>query len=171
MVVDFWRDSNDAALAAVETPGTLHVFGPRRNLAFLQRGQYLYLRLPSGRRLVYPAPAIVMRPTPWGEERPAVAFSSVNPLTKQWGRWQLYGGLIVENIVQATARDLLADSMQRLEANGYPVVMHTHDEAVVEVPAGTVSEHDVYRTMAELPSWASGLPIKVEGWRGERYRK
>jgi DNA polymerase len=61
--------------------------------------------------------------------------------------------------------------MQRLEASDYPVVMHTHDEAVVEVPAGTVSEHDVYRTMAELPSWASGLPIKVEGWRGERYRK
>jgi DNA polymerase len=169
--VQFWDDANNAAIEAVAHPGTVVTFGAHRNIRFVQRGKYLYLLLPSGRPLVYPAPKIVERPTPWGDTQPAVQIWEVNAKTRQWMPRSLYGGLIVENIVQAASRDVLVNSMLNLEAAGYPIVMHVHDEAVSEVPKGFGDIEEFTTLMTTLPEWAKGLPVKTEVWRGERYRK
>lgn len=89
----------------------------------------------------------------------------------QWRRESTYGGKLTENIVQATARDLMVAAMLRLEENGYPVVMTVHDEIVSEVPENTGDLKEFERLMAEVPVWAAGCPVGVEGWRGKRYRK
>jgi DNA polymerase len=170
-VVAFWREADEAAIHAVAVPGAPVTFGALRNLRFLKAGAYLYLILPSGRPLCYAAPKIVERKTPWGEMKPAVEFSSVDPLTKKWGRSCLYGGLIVENIVQAVSRDLLKEADLRVEEHGYEVVLDVHDEVVAEVPVGFGSVEAFEKLLAQTPEWARGWPIKAEGWRGARYRK
>ena len=170
-VVDFWREANDAAIEAVATPGVPVVFGALRNLTFICAGSYLYLILPAKRPLVYPAPKIVDRMTPWGEMRPAVEFSGVNPVTRQWGRSSLYGGLIAENITQAVSRDLMADAKLALEAAGYPCVLSVHDEIIADVPDGFGSLEEFARIIETPPAWAAGWPIKAEGVEGKRYGK
>lgn len=82
-----------------------------------------------------------------------------------------YGGSLVENITQAVCRDLLAEAMLRLEAAGYPIIMHCHDEAVAELPEGVGDPHEFCRIMAEAPLWAAGFPIAAEGFASRRYRK
>jgi DNA polymerase len=168
-VVDYWYRCNAAAIEAVQKPGAaITVNG---NVKFVKAGAYLYIILPSGRPLAYPAPRVVEAETPWGEMRDAVEFSGVHPITRQWTRMRLYGGLIVENIVQAVARDLLAEGKLRLEAAGYTPILSVHDEAISEVPVGfgTVAEFEAI--LSALPDWATGLPVAAEGWRGHRYRK
>jgi DNA polymerase len=143
-----------------------------RNLRAVVAGKYLYIVLPSGRPLVYPAPRIVMAPPPWGgPDMPQIEYSAVNQKTSRWGRERTYGGKLVENIVQAVARDLMAGAMLRAEQRGYPPVLSVHDEVVAEVPEGFGSVKEFEQIMCELPAWAEGCPVAAEGWRGKRYRK
>lgn len=172
----FWYAADDAAKLAVESPGEVVTFGPLRNLKFTRQGAYLYLILPARRPLVYAAPKIVEREVPWSTPekpvfRPSVEISAVNPKTNQWSRQALYGGLITENIVQAIARDIMAEGKLRVERAGYPVLLSVHDEIVAErrVGEGDLKEYEALLT--QNPEWAGGLPIAVEGWRGFRYRK
>jgi DNA polymerase bacteriophage-type len=132
-------------------------------------GAFLYLKLPSGRKLAYPFPRIKIEDL----RRQAVVFAD-----NAAGQFKdcrhgkgAYSGLWTENIVSAIARDLLAEAMQRIEAAGYPIVLHVHDEIVAEVPIGFGSTDEFARLMTRKPSWALDLPIAASAWHGERYRK
>jgi DNA polymerase len=104
--------------------------------------------------------------TPWGEMKPSVEFSGVDGYTHQWGRMRLYGGLIVENIVQAVSRDLMAEAMLRVEAAGYGTpVLSVHDEIVCEIPEGFGSLEEFESIMRQLPAWGEGCPVATEGWQ------
>lgn len=193
-VVQFWRDTNDACIEATNTPGVPVYFGGLKNLRAIKAGGYLYLVLPSGRPLCYASPRVVEAETPWSREareeaaarikageanvimpavqtRPALEFSGVDPLSKQWGRLRTYGGALVENIVQAVSRDLMADAKLRLEKAGYTPLLSIHDEVLCEVPNGFGSVSEYEQLMATLPAWAEGCPVAAEGWQGPRYRK
>jgi DNA polymerase len=128
--------------------------------------------LPAGRALAYAAPKVVLRPMPWDKTdmRPSVAFWGVDSYTRQWKQHYLYGGLIVENAVQAAARDLLADAMQRTNDRGFPVILSVHDEIVAQSPDPKAYDV-VYEEMTRVPAWAEGCPVTAEGWSGDRYRK
>lgn len=175
-VRQLWYDTERACLEAIRHPGQVQRFGARSNLKALVAGAYLYVGLPSGRALCYAAPREVTAAMPWSTpEMPAykqsVEFAGVDTYTKKWERQRTYGGHLVENIVQAVARDLLAEGMLRLEALGYPIVLHSHDEAVAEVPKGCGSVEEFCSILAAPPPWAQGCPIAAEGWKGERYQK
>lgn len=138
----------------------------------LEQGETI-VRLPlrSGRSLTYRNPRIVQRETPWGTPQDIVEIDTLNSVTRQWVTQKVWGGLLVENVVQATARDLMAGAMMRLEQKGYPVIMSVHDEIICEVPDGFGSLDEMIEIMTNPPAWASGCPIAAEGKEGPRYRK
>ena len=130
-------------------------------------GTSLFLKLPSGRKLAYP----IARTKLIDPQRGVVLFNDNSA-----GRWRdcrdgrgAYGGVWTENIVQAISRDLLADAMLRVEAAGYPIVLHVHDEIVCEVPEGFGSTEEFTRIMTRAPSWALTLPIAAKAWTGPRF--
>lgn len=167
----FWSDIESAAFQAVSRPGRVTHCGRDGLIRYVVRGQFLWCILPSGRPLAYALPDIRDRKTPWGEMRPAVTYCGVNSRTRKWCRMSTYGGHLTENVVQAMARDIMAEAMQRVEDAGYPVVLTVHDEVVADVPKDHGSLDDYLTLMRRVPSWAQGCPVEVEGWEGERYRK
>jgi DNA polymerase len=143
-------------------------------IVFKRRGSFLFCRLPSGRALCYCYPKIRSKKTPWGKDKQTLFYSGVDTSKGAGGKWcdiATYGGKLTENCVQASARDLLRDAMIRVEAAGYPIVMHVHDEIVSEVPNGFGSHEEFLQLMSICPSWAAGLPVAAGGWEGVRYRK
>lgn len=174
-----WKDLNAAAKDAVETPGVqTTTLGGR--VSYVVRRGFLWCRLPGGRCLAYGAPAVREIEAPWAnpEDPPArrdkvrsVTALGVNSVTKKFERYPLYGGLLFENLVQAAARDLLANGILKAEAAGYPVIGHVHDEIIAEVPRGTGDAKAFEEIICDLPEWASGLPLRAAGWKGKRYRK
>lgn len=92
-------------------------------------------------------------------------------LLEKWERMDTYGPKLVENIVQGTSRDILAEAMMRLNKAGFSIVFHVHDEAVLEVPEGKSSVEEVCRIMAEPPSWVHGLPLRADGYECQFYKK
>ena len=115
------------------------------------------MELPSGRRLTYLQPQL---------EQNRFGFLSITYLgldsAKKWGRLESYGAKLVENIAQAIARDLLVGAMERLNALGFSIVMHVHDEVVIEAPAETSLEQ-ICAILSQTPSWAKGLVLNAEG--------
>lgn len=190
-IVQFWWDIEEAALGAVKYKKQTSAGNKYAQVQFTVNGSFLWCRLPSGRVLCYPYPKLTTvklikdaetkRVRKYNDEKDqdrtdyfekeALSYMSVDSYTKKWTRIQTYGGKLTENVTQAVARDLLSDSLIRLEEEGYPVVMHVHDEAVVEVPKGFGSVKQVEDLMSASEPWAEGLPVGAEGWRGERYRK
>ncbi len=175
----YWRRVNACAVDAVSHPGEVFAVGEgAATVKFTARSGFLWVILPSGRPLAYFKPRVVMRAVPWdaSDLRPSVEYSGYSSYTHQWERLTTYGGSLTENIVQAVARDLLADAMLRVEDNGYEVVLTVHDEIVAEiqgdsVPGGSGAFDDFLAIVQAPPAWAAGLPIAAEGWEGARYRK
>jgi DNA polymerase bacteriophage-type len=168
-VARFWALLDSAAIRATRTPG--RVVEASKLVSFRHEDGFLFMRLPSGRELAYPF-ARLMRDDRGNQ---AVTFMDLDKgrfIPYKNGRKGAYGGVWIENAVQATARDIFAEAMPRLEAAGYPVVFHVHDEIVAEVPVD--SEHNVedfVRIITEAPAWADGLPVAAKGWSGPRFLK
>jgi DNA polymerase len=132
-------------------------------------GAYLFIKLPSGRKLAYPYPRIEIEDL----QHEVVVFKDASA-----GQWRdcrggngAYGGLWTENIVSAISRDLLAAAMLRLEGADYRIVLHVHDEAIAEVPEDFGSTDEFIRLMIASPAWALGLPIAAKAWTGPRFNK
>ena len=124
------------------------------------------MQLPSGRSLCYWKARI--------DEEGQILYKGVNQTTKQWQEIETWGGKIVENIVQAVARDCLAVAMQRVEAKGHKIVMHIHDEMIVDVPIEWNPGHtleEINAVMSAPISWAPGLPLRGDGYICDYYRK
>lgn len=166
-----WWDTEKAAVKAVLRPGRSVPCG-RVSYRFDEELDFLYCTLPSGRRLAYPSPDVIDRPTPWGDVKPSLTYMGIDQYTRQWRRQQSYGGLLVENNVQAVARDLMAAAAQRCEQSGiYQPILTVHDEMLAESAKGTGSVEHYSALMARVPVWAVGCPVEAEGWCGTRYRK
>jgi DNA polymerase len=165
-IVNFWYNIESAASKAV-TEGNCYSY---RGIKFGVRNKFLYCRLPSGRLLAYYNPAIEEVDTKYQKAKPVIAFHGVDSKSHKWARQYTYGGKLTENIVQAVARDILAEAMLRLEHEGYSIVMHVHDEIVAEAKEGADLK-EFERIMSIPPIWADGCPIAAEGWSGERYKK
>lgn len=167
-VVSFWYSQERAAIQAVRNPGRMITEG---FIKWKVQGKFLYCRLPSGRCIAYCDPMVKPVETKWGDIKEQLTFMAVNSLNKNWERQHTYGGMIAENIVQGTARDLMAYGMLNLEKKGYRCAMTVHDEVVANVKKDTGSVEEFETILATTPEWAKGCPVKAEGWRGERYRK
>lgn len=169
-IVQYWYDLERAAMAAVAHPGQKFAVGPRgRQVTFLVSGSFLFCKLPSNGVVPYPYPKIKKVMTPWGEEKDAVTYKAT--VFGKFVTKVAYGGLICNNVTQSTARDLLAQAMLRFDELGHPIVMHTHDEVVIEKENGLLDITEVENIMCELPLWARDLPVTSNAWIGSRYRK
>lgn len=168
---NLWYSFNDAAIRVIQNGGSLRV----RCCAFARecdciRGTTcMTISLPSGRKLYYVEPAV-------GENRwggPSITYMGVNDKNK-WGRIETYGGKLVENVVQAIARDCLAQAIEHLEAAGLPVVFHIHDEVVIDTAAFDTNDamlDKVVKIMSTPIPWAEGLPLGADGWVGAFFKK
>lgn len=161
-ITKFWWDVDAAAMKAVREKTDVS-FG---RLRFVYRSGILFITLPSGRKLSYIKPRITQNR--YG--RDSLSYESVGE-SKKWMRIETYGPKLTENIVQATARDLLALAMLRLRNAGFDIVMHIHDEAVLEVPEGVSSVDEICRIMSIAPDWAAGLPLRADGYECSFYKK
>lgn len=160
-IVRLWWDVDRAASTCVREKTTTEC----RGIKFIYQSGMMFVVLPSGRRLVYVKPR--MGVNRYGNE--SVTFEGVGE-QKKWLRLESYGPKFVENIIQATARDILAEAMLRLDAHGYKIVMHVHDEAVIEAPADTSLE-DICEVMGQTPTWAKGLLLRADGYICDFYKK
>ena len=160
-IVRLWWDVDRAASTCVREKTTTEC----RGIKFIYQSGMMFVVLPSGRRLVYVKPR--MGVNRYGNE--SVTFEGVGE-QKKWLRLESYGPKFVENIIQATARDILAEAMLRLDAHGYKIVMHVHDEAVIEAPADTSLE-DICEVMGQTPAWAKGLLLRADGYICDFYKK
>jgi DNA polymerase len=170
-VKDLWYEVERAAIRAIELgDGAEPVWCARRRVAFAVRGRFLHCRLPSGRLLSYLDPTLQNDPK---FNKVGVTFMGVDDKGR-FARLRTYGGSLVENIVQATARDVMRDALLRLdrmEGKPYKPVLSVHDELVSEVKPERADLAEYCTIMSTLEPWAEGLPVKAEGWIGRRYRK
>ncbi|MCG9865105.1 DNA polymerase [Streptococcus suis] len=158
-IVQFWKDAQTAAVKALRTRAVIKL----GRLRFKYSKGFLLIQLPSGRQLAYARAKLED-----GDYGPKLTYEGQGDkayFTKQ----ETYGGKLVENIVQATARDILAEAILRLEKNGYPVVFHVHDECIVEARDTTIET--INELMAQAPDWADGLPLNSEGYVTKYYKK
>ncbi|QEG06831.1 DNA polymerase I [Escherichia phage Schulenburg] len=185
-IVQFWRDIEDAAMAAIRNPGKEFSAGPRgvkfsRNVETDNNGNkvagwWLRMTLPSGRVMSYPGVGLSVSKETDEDGKVStnvrIKYQGENQLTRQWGFQYTYSGKLVENCTQALCRDLLANALLKVEANGYPIVLHVHDEIICETPdSPEYNVAELERLMCELPDWAEGFPLVAEGAEMKRYAK
>lgn len=194
-VPELWESYEKAAIQATKAYWDEYELGrspTEGRCQFSAFDKFLWIELPSTRRLAYNLPKIGWRVREYEYreeiEKPdgtvevitevrytkpleTLEFMAVNSKTKKWSLERTWGGSLTENIVQAVARDLMMQAMVRLEKAGYKVLMAVHDEVISEKPKGTGSIEEFINILCEQPQWAPGLPIEAKGWKGLRYRK
>ena len=161
-IVRFWYEVGNAAMKAIKEKTTV----PLGKLVFAYERGILFIRLPSGRRLSYIIPRL-------GTNRfggDSITYMGINS-AKKWDRLETFGGKLTENIVQGTARDLLANALINAANAGYDTVFHVHDEIICEVPNGYGSVDELCKLMCIKPEWADGLPLNADGFECEYYKK
>lgn len=162
-IVRFWYEVEEAAIGAVQgRPATLD-----HGIHFECEAGYLFITLPSGRRLAYYRPEL--KPEPQFEKLGLTYLGTGQ--NKQWVRQKSYGGKLVENITQATARDCLRDAMAALDKAGYRIVFHVHDEVIADMPQSEGSLKDMQEIMGRSLPWAPGLPLRAAGFEASFYMK
>jgi len=159
-VKNYWFNTERDMREAYDKPGTIV-----NNWIYRKERNAMFYRLPSGRILTYLEPRL--EENKFGN----VGMTFMTEVTGQWVRRDTYGGLLVENIVQATARDIMAYSIPRLERAGFPILMQVHDELVSERPMGENRIDEMIDIMCKVPDWATGCPIVAEGFTTQRYKK
>lgn len=168
-ICDLWYKMNSAAVEAISTGCSVGVGRLLVSCEYdaVHEVEYLTVLLPSGRKLYYNSPQI--GENKWGG--PSISYMGMDQTTKKWKRIETYGGKLVENCVQAVARDCLAQAIENLEAEGLPVVFHIHDEVVIDCRADTATLDDVVDIMSRPIPWAPGLPLNADGWVGGFFKK
>lgn len=160
MVASLWKELEAACIDAVQNPGTTYTC---RKFKVRRDGAWLRVGLPSGRALCYPQPKV---------EDGKLSYMGINQYTRQWSRIKTYGGKLVENATQASARDILAANMPSIDDAGYEIVLSVHDELLTETPdTDEFSAYDLSARMATVPAWAEGLPLAAAGFETYRYKK
>lgn len=161
-IVQLWADVDEAAITTVSTRQPVQL----GSLKFSYEAGILFITLPSGRRLAYVKPRL-------GENRFGGTSITYRGLTtgRKWGQLETYGGKLVENIVQAIARDLLVQAMDTVADAGYRIVMHVHDEIIIDHPTDGGSVTEICHLMSKTPDWAAGLPLDADGFECDYYRK
>lgn len=162
-IVSFWYELADAVMAA--TGGAKSDVGP---FSVGQVDEDVWIMLPSGRPIVYPRARVEYETDDNGKRRPGIVFAG-----GKTGRERTYGGKLTENVIQGLCRDLLAISLVECERVGLPVALHTHDEAVAEVPIEWAESAcgEIERIFLTVPPWAVGCPINAKAFSCRRYRK
>lgn len=180
LVVAMWSEVEAAAIAAVKNPGQAFASCTGKVLWTMSKDRrFLVAKLPSGRFLWYWKPIVRMGKTPWGQPKEEMCYWGKDPKTKQWVLIKTYGGMLVENVTQAVARDLLMHGAMSVEAAGFEMVLRVHDELLAEIGSDRVPDEDsrtdvlsdFLTAMCTTPAWATGCPVSAEGWIGPRYRK
>ena len=164
-IVKLWWDIENAAISAVKEMETVNM---QYGLKFSYRSGILFITLPSGRSLAYIRPRIEIDER-FGKDK--LTYEGIEPNTRKWGRVDTYGGKLTENIIQAIARDCLAESMLSLDDRGYKIAFHVHDEVVLDVPNNFGSLEEVEDIMGMDISWAPGLPLRAEAFESNYYKK
>lgn len=168
-IVDLWFSLENAALSVMRTgqPAGIKGLILARESDIANGLDFLTITLPSGRKLFYAKPFLAEND--FGKE--AVHYWGINQTSRKWEKQSTYGGKLTENVVQAIARDCLAETLLRLDAEGYQTVMHIHDEVVLEVPKEKADLDRVIHIMRQPISWAPGLPLNADGFVSEYYMK
>ena len=161
-ITKFWWEVDAAALKAVKEKTTVQVW----DIEFQYRSGILFVTLPSGRKLSYIKPRL--ETNKFG--RDGLTYEGIGE-NRKWTRIDTYGPKLVENIVQAASRDLLTEAMLRLKNNGFDIVMHVHDEIVLEVEECKSSVEEICDLMAMNPDWSEGLPLRADGYECSYYKK
>lgn len=170
-IVCLWHKLEKAALMAVNDVKK-NEYLVKNKISYKQKGSFLLCKLPSGREIVYPYPKVENKETPWGEQKATLTAKWVDSVTHKWERRSVWYGILVENVIQAMARDLLVAAIFSCEEKNLNVVMHIHDEIVLEVAKNGASKDDVIKTILDnKPKWAADIPLSLDGWEGFRYRK
>lgn len=168
-IVALWRELENAAVSVIQNGGQVRVNGLllSREIDIQNDLDFLTITLPSQRKLYYAKPAL--RVNSWG--KPSIKYMGIDQVTKKWEYRETYGGKLVENVVQAIARDCLAVVIEKLEAAGFPIVFHVHDEVVIDCAEEKANLDEVVRIMTEPIPWAQGLPLNADGWVDDFFRK
>jgi DNA polymerase len=165
-IVNFWRFLNDTVMEAIEAPGTVRQIGPCK---VASTGKFMFIQLPSGRSITYCMPRTAMVKKEWGRI-PQIQYMGLHSKTNQWTWIDLYGGKLLENIVQAVARDVMREGIFSIVDAGFEFLLSVHDQILAQAEEpGRLKEF--INLITHVPSWANGFPLAAEGKQCLRFSK